>query len=222
VEQLASASPLKFIVGNSVIHTDRLVRRLVTITVTVLETIKAKNFPCLQFLVQTAGIVILTLCLNGTTTETLLRILRLTEISSGRLQDMRNAVKQLHHSKMKVLDLILIFIYLFIFILRSLIFNLWRQLPCSSMTDSLRMPIGKLWTNTPRSVILTSRLEESLGDCTCQIQCITRILILEKCEARSGNGSEYPFPQTRWEGSCDRVQRFGHFLYFMEIIVRKS
>lgn len=55
----------------------------------------------MQFLVQTAGIVILTLCINGTTTEALLRILRLTEISSGRLQDMRNAVKQLHHSKLK-------------------------------------------------------------------------------------------------------------------------
>jgi hypothetical protein len=45
-------------------------------------------------LFQTAGIVFITLILNGTTTRPLLTALKLTEISVGRKEDMNNAVKR--------------------------------------------------------------------------------------------------------------------------------
>lgn len=49
----------------------------------------------IQFLLQTAGIVFLTLVVNGTTTQALLDCLGVTEISIGRIQDMSNAHKQI-------------------------------------------------------------------------------------------------------------------------------
>lgn len=65
-----------------------------------------KFFSFLQFLFQTAGIVVLTLVLNGTTTKILLETLKLTEISAGRLQDMANATRQLIASQMRTLAML--------------------------------------------------------------------------------------------------------------------
>lgn len=50
----------------------------------------------------TAGIVFLTLCVNGTTTKKLLEILKLTEVSPGRIEEMSNAVKLMR--RMQVLS----------------------------------------------------------------------------------------------------------------------
>jgi hypothetical protein len=47
-------------------------------------------------LLQTCGIVFLTLVINGTTTKGLLNLLKLTEISTGRKQEMNNAVLRIH------------------------------------------------------------------------------------------------------------------------------
>jgi hypothetical protein len=50
-------------------------------------------------LFQTAGIVFLTLVLNGTTTRPLLSALKLTEVSMGRKEDMNNATKRMQKLK---------------------------------------------------------------------------------------------------------------------------
>ncbi|ODM88203.1 Sodium/hydrogen exchanger 10, partial [Orchesella cincta] len=54
-------------------------------------------------LLQTAGIVLLTLCVNGTTTKKLLEVLKLTEISPGRMEEMKNALKTINVSHKKAL-----------------------------------------------------------------------------------------------------------------------
>lgn len=56
-----------------------------------------------KILVQTAGIVLLTLLLNGSTTKGVLQMLRLTELSIGKLQDMANAVRQIRLAQQKAL-----------------------------------------------------------------------------------------------------------------------
>ena len=64
------------------------------------------NLDLLQFLFQTAGIVFLTLVVNGTTTKMLLDVLKLTEISSGRIQDMGNAMKQLELAQYRTINML--------------------------------------------------------------------------------------------------------------------
>ncbi|CAG7822907.1 unnamed protein product [Allacma fusca] len=59
-----------------------------------------------KFLFQVAGIVFLTLVVNGTTTKMLLEMLKLTEISTGRLQDMANAVKQLENAQYRTVNML--------------------------------------------------------------------------------------------------------------------
>jgi len=56
-----------------------------------------------QVLLQTAGIVLLTLCVNGTTTKKLLEVLKLTEISPGRFEEMKSALKTINVSQKKAL-----------------------------------------------------------------------------------------------------------------------
>lgn len=45
----------------------------------------------------------LTLTINGTTTKKLLEILKLTEVPTGRMEEMRNAVKHINLSQKKAL-----------------------------------------------------------------------------------------------------------------------
>lgn len=59
-----------------------------------------------QVLIQTAGIVFLTLTINGTTTKKLLQVLKLTEISQGRMEEMKNAVKSLHITQKRALAML--------------------------------------------------------------------------------------------------------------------
>ncbi|CAG7640037.1 unnamed protein product [Allacma fusca] len=56
-----------------------------------------------KFLLQTAGIVFLTLVVNGTTTQALLDCLGATEISIGRIQDMNNAYKQVSGAQVRTI-----------------------------------------------------------------------------------------------------------------------
>jgi hypothetical protein len=56
----------------------------------------------------TAGIVFLTLVVNGTTTKALLSALRLTEISIGRKEDMKNAVKRIMRLKRQAIRMYLL------------------------------------------------------------------------------------------------------------------
>ncbi|CAL8091440.1 unnamed protein product [Orchesella dallaii] len=59
-----------------------------------------------KILLQTAGIVILTLTVNGTTTKKLLDMLKLTELSIGKIQDMANAVRQIRSAQQKALRIL--------------------------------------------------------------------------------------------------------------------
>ncbi|CAL8104179.1 unnamed protein product [Orchesella dallaii] len=56
-----------------------------------------------KILLQTAGIVLLTLCVNGTTTKKLLEVLKLTEISPGRMEEMKNALRTINVAHKKAL-----------------------------------------------------------------------------------------------------------------------
>lgn len=59
-----------------------------------------------KMLIQTAGIVFLTLVINGSTTKVLLDMLGLSALSVGKIQDMANAVKQVRVSQQKALKLL--------------------------------------------------------------------------------------------------------------------
>lgn len=59
-----------------------------------------------KILLQTAGIVILTLLINGTTTKKLLDMLKLTELSIGKIQDMANAVRQIRNVQYRALSVL--------------------------------------------------------------------------------------------------------------------
>ncbi|CAG7734239.1 unnamed protein product [Allacma fusca] len=59
-----------------------------------------------KFLFQTAGIVFLTLVVNGTTTKMLLQVLKLSDISAGRIQDMANAMKQLEMAQHRTIGML--------------------------------------------------------------------------------------------------------------------
>lgn len=52
-----------------------------------------------QILFHTAGIVFLTLVINGTTTKGLLQTLKLTDITVGQKEEMNNAVRRIKHLK---------------------------------------------------------------------------------------------------------------------------
>jgi len=71
---------------------------------TFLSNICISIFP--QFLLQTAGIVFLTLLINGTTTKVLLSMLKLTELSVGKIQDMSNAVRQIQAAQFRTLTVL--------------------------------------------------------------------------------------------------------------------
>lgn len=60
-------------------------------------------FSLKKFLLQTAGIVLLTLIVNGTTTKLLLDTLKLTELSIGKIQDMGNAVRQIQGAQQRTM-----------------------------------------------------------------------------------------------------------------------
>ncbi|CAG7734240.1 unnamed protein product [Allacma fusca] len=59
-----------------------------------------------KFLFHTAGIVFLTVVLNGTTTNLLLNTLKLSEIPAGRIQDMANAIKQLELAQFRTVGML--------------------------------------------------------------------------------------------------------------------
>jgi sodium/hydrogen exchanger 10/11 len=50
--------------------------------------------------------VILTLLINGTTTKCLLDMLKLTELSIGKIQDMSNAVRQIRSAQERTLGIL--------------------------------------------------------------------------------------------------------------------
>ncbi len=52
-----------------------------------------------KILFHTAGIVLLTLCVNGTTTKGLLKTLKLTEVTVGQKEEMNNAVRRIRKMK---------------------------------------------------------------------------------------------------------------------------
>lgn len=56
-------------------------------------------------LFQTAGIVILTLLVNGITTRPLLKALKLTEVSLGRREDMHHAVLAIEEIKIETMKM---------------------------------------------------------------------------------------------------------------------
>lgn len=59
------------------------------------------NDNVVQVLFQTAGIVLLTLVINGTTTKKLLDMLKLTAVSAGRIEEMQIAVRHVMDTQKK-------------------------------------------------------------------------------------------------------------------------